>query len=584
MFNKYPYTDFHELNLDWFLKQFKELVSDWDAFKTDLTEQWEQVSTDWQTLYNYVHDYFDNLDVQNEIDHKLDEMVANGTMDALVQPYIDEYATDLRVLEARMDTFASLPDGSTTADAELIDIRVGADGTTYATAGDAVRGQVNILEDCIDPYITTPLCYWNIGKNISASGDVQNNTSMALTSVITVNAGDFVINTTPAKDHDDNNLLVYVNEYIDDAWQTRTLLASGESLTVSDDINLIRIGYGRAGAAGVVMTQEDVDTYCSFKLFTNTEYITCHDTFVGTTFAENTKLGIWNISVQTFNNMTDAPDLSFSGGLFAVIPAGSFNLSRFQIIYDVVKNVAAVRYLSFSTTTNAYTIGDWTEIGHAKYIDWAAIGDSITYGVYSTGSSSTSVNQDNCYAKLVADYIRTKSFVNKGVRGLGFVHTGNNSETLKDNVIDDTDWTPLNLITVALGVNDYYGVSNIGTPDDAAWSNTVYGNIRGTIESLMTANPSAKLIFITPFNMSKYGNAATHWGKDFSRNNIGKLNDVKNAIIYWCDYYGIEYINETDYSVINDLNIQSLLLDNLHPSAACHKLLAMEIAKKLSVY
>lgn len=32
MFDKYPYTDFHEMNLDWIIKEMKQLIDDWEEF------------------------------------------------------------------------------------------------------------------------------------------------------------------------------------------------------------------------------------------------------------------------------------------------------------------------------------------------------------------------------------------------------------------------------------------------------------------------------------------------------------------------------------------------------------------------
>lgn len=49
-------------------------------------------------LQGWVNDYFDNLDVQDEIDNKLDRMVEDGTFDRYIEPIIQSYEGDLQAL------------------------------------------------------------------------------------------------------------------------------------------------------------------------------------------------------------------------------------------------------------------------------------------------------------------------------------------------------------------------------------------------------------------------------------------------------------------------------------------------------
>lgn len=107
---------------------------------------------------------------------------------------------DVSVLTSRMDEFASLPDGSTSADAELLDIRVGYNGTTWPTAGDAVRGQVSNLQSALKNITGNTQIPFITKKFIALNGSTANVANMLTPSgncncaVVECSAGDqFII-------------------------------------------------------------------------------------------------------------------------------------------------------------------------------------------------------------------------------------------------------------------------------------------------------------------------------------------------------------------------------------------------------
>ena len=64
--------------------------------------------------------------------------------------HLNKLAENDKVLSARMDTFTTLPEGSTTGDAELIDGRVDKDGVTHPNIGEHIRNVTGQLSEEID--------------------------------------------------------------------------------------------------------------------------------------------------------------------------------------------------------------------------------------------------------------------------------------------------------------------------------------------------------------------------------------------------------------------------------------------------
>lgn len=76
----YPYTNVHELNLDWIINSMKDLIKDYGEFKDYMTKGWDDIRDDWSTMRQYILDFFENLDLQAEVNIRLDEMAQDGTL------------------------------------------------------------------------------------------------------------------------------------------------------------------------------------------------------------------------------------------------------------------------------------------------------------------------------------------------------------------------------------------------------------------------------------------------------------------------------------------------------------------------
>ena len=78
--NLIPYTDIHEMNLDWIIAKVKEYIEKTETLEINFNDLKQYVNSKLIELETYMNDYFENLDVQDEINNKLDEMAESGQL------------------------------------------------------------------------------------------------------------------------------------------------------------------------------------------------------------------------------------------------------------------------------------------------------------------------------------------------------------------------------------------------------------------------------------------------------------------------------------------------------------------------
>lgn len=82
IFRQFPYSNFHEMNMDEILKILKTLQEEWNATKTE-----------WASYKDFIDNYFNNLNLDAETEKALRNMLADGSLDTVIDPVIASEVT-----------------------------------------------------------------------------------------------------------------------------------------------------------------------------------------------------------------------------------------------------------------------------------------------------------------------------------------------------------------------------------------------------------------------------------------------------------------------------------------------------------
>ena len=455
-------------------------------------------------LQDWINSWFDNLDVQEELNKKIDSMVQDGSFETLLHKTFDTQINQQTTSAVTAWLVANVtPTGSAVVvDKSLSIAGAAADAKTVGDIGLIFKGVIEPNSNL--DLITKPGTYISDNKSTNLSGTpfnyaTDNGAYLFVLNVYPYGQGIYQIiepfsigANSPANVH--NVTSVY----------TRTIATNG-----------VASGWVDINAANILSANSNLNLI----------------TKPGTYISDNKST---NLSGTPFNYATD------NGAYLFVLNVYPYGQGIYQIIEPFsiganspanVHNVTSV--YTRTIATNGVASGWVDALAKADqfhFKNWAVIGDSRSAPSFSPVGGH--------YYEQIA-----------GITGIAYnsVAVSGARLTQMSKQIDNITSTP-DLITVMGGINDWgqQNPTDLGSLSDTD-NTSVYGAIRTIITTALSKFPNAYLVFITPVPCANTV-SITGWGA-FGLNANSKnyhIYDVWNAIEEVCKQYNVPVLHDGD--------------------------------------
>lgn len=626
-----------------FLDFQKGAITDYDLFTTGIRQEFadfigkvDLIVMNQDGVINSAVGYMkENL--AGSIGALFEEMRNNGTLSSEVLKVFNDIVNDINMLDSRMNAFTSLEDGSTTGDAELQDIRVGADGTVYESAGAAVRGQVSDLKSdlsksCSTDFATpctifsaseklngvnysgeftgngTPTFYVS-NKNLLPQLSAESKNGLTLTQN---DDGTITLNGTAT---DTVSFALTYNSVLPLTNGTFTMSVNNSGV-IDDELCFAEIQVNNATLTKCWFTETNSKTTFTLKETQFADYfriripsgITLNNFVLGLQIEEGTEATdfVKHEEYRTLLSELGTTHDCFEGYNY-LCAKNSFEVcgSYLPIIEDEINKVKeelekSIEVLAEETDKKfrGKTIVCFGDSITGNYVttDYPSLIAEITGAtVYNVGFGGCTMAYDETHARKdfsmvgLVNSIVSGDFSAQENSGVSITLANDDRrdyvperiETLKS-----IDWNDVDYITIAYGTNDWNSNYMIDNESNSLDITSYIGAFRYSIENLLTAYPHIKILVLAPLWRwwdENTGVEAYRDSDNYAKGTGWYLFDYSKALIEACKEYHIPCLDLYYECMFNKFNryVYFNTNDGTHPNATGRELLAEKISAKL---